>query len=249
MTTSNPTSGSAGKAISQSEVIARLKIKGHYSAAVVELTREAAAKKSADDLGASVSDDELQAAFDDFRRSLGLNKADETEQWLSGLGIVVEDVEQMLEAAVRRSKIAARLVPDEKVEAYYAENPKEFEFAQVSHIAVRERNVAEEIVYSLKDDGEDFASLAKSHSIDEGSKFGGGFRGTVTRQNTLGLPDDVADRIFSASVGEVIEPFEDGGAYYVCRVDNAGRSPLDSGLKENLREMLLERALAESAGV
>ncbi len=249
MASSDPVLKVGGKDITLADVVARAKITGAFADTALELARDAAAASAAKDLGVKVDDQELQSAYDDFRRACQLYKAKDTQAWLERSGLKVEDVESFLEAGLLRSKIADELVPDGQVDRYYAENPREFEYARVSHIVVKDQSAAEELSLSLKEEGEDFAGLARAHSLDQETRCGGGFRGLVTRDNTLGLTEDVADRIFSAKTGQVVGPFQSNGVACIVRIEESGRLPLDDELRSRIRTNLCEEALAEKSGV
>jgi len=237
------------KTITQADVIARAKITGAYADTALALARDAAACKVADDLGIKISDEELQSAYDDFRRACDLHKAKDTEAWLKRSGLTVEDIECYLEAGLLRQRLASELVPKEEVESYYAQNPREFEFARVSQIEVKDQSAAEELALSLREEGEDFATLARKHSIDPQTRCGGGYRGLVTRDEAQNLPEDIADRIFSANPGEIVGPFASNGSSYVVRIEECGRLPLDESLRSRIQATLCEEILAERSGV
>jgi parvulin-like peptidyl-prolyl isomerase len=238
-----------GKTVTLADVTARAKITGAFAETALQLARDVAATSAAQELGISVDTKELQSAYDDFRRACNLHKAKDTQAWLERSGLKAEDIENYLEAGLLREKIAQKLVPDEQVNGYYAQNPREFEYARVSHIVVKDRNAAQELALSLKEEGEDFADLARKHSTDQETRCGGGYRGLVTRDNTLGLAEDVADRIFAAKQGEIVGPFQSNGVACIVRVEECGRLPLDQGLRQRIRATLCEETLAERSGI
>lgn len=238
-----------GKGITQAAVVARSKISGAFAETAMALARDAAASKAAADLDVTVGDQELQAAYDDFRRECGLHKAQDTQSWLKRSGLTVEDIECYLEAGLLREKIADELVSGEDVAGYYAQNPREFEFARVSEIVVKDKNAAEELSLSLREEGEDFPALARRHSTDAATRCGGGYRGLVTRDETLNLPEDIADRIFSADAGEIVGPFQSNGSCCIVRIEECGRLPLDERLRGRIQATLCEEVLQERSGV
>ena len=249
MALSDPVANVCGKCVTEHDVVARLKITGLFGQAAVQLARDTALLHTADELDIHVSDQELQEAYDDFRRANNLHKAADTEAWLKQLGLAIEEVEGYLEADLLHEKVAARLVTAEQVEKYYAEHPDEFEFARVSQIVIADKNAAEELLLSLREEGEEFAALARQHSIDKQSAPGGGYRGLVTRGDTGDLPGDVADRIFSADAGSVAGPFEVGGGWCLVRIEESGRLPLDDSLKHDITLTLADRMLSEKHGI
>lgn len=232
--------------VSQDDVIARLKLSGAWFETIAELEEDALVAKVAADEGVEVTDDELQEEFDALRRDMDLLKADDTQKFLESTGLTVEQVESMLEAAILRGKLAEKLVDDQQIESYFNQNPNEFEFADISQIAVADAGAAGELVLSIREEGEDFEELAEKHSLDEATNDNGGYVGLISRQEASDLPGDVCDRIFAASPGEVIGPFEiPGGAHLIIRVEEVGRYELDDDLREVLRQSLFDAKMAE----
>ena len=80
--------------------------------------------------------------------------------------------------------------------------------------------------------------MARKHTLDETTRMGGGFLGMVNRDDAAGLPTNVADRIFAATPGEVIGPFQSGDGFFLVRVEEVGRRPLDEDLRRDLRPQL-----------
>lgn len=238
----------ATSTVQQEDIVARLKLNGAWFAAIAELEYEALISKVAADEGVSVSDEELQSEFDEFRRGLDLLKAEDTNAWLENCEITVEQVESMIEAGILRAKLAEKLIDDAQVEAYYNENPNTFDYAEISQLVVEDAGAAGELALSIREEGEDFADLAAEHSIDESTSENGGYLGFISRDEAGGLPEDVADRIFAAAGEEVIGPFEiPGGAHLIVRVEEVGRHELDEELREILREQLFEAHMAQLA--
>jgi peptidylprolyl isomerase len=237
----------AGKKINQEAVESRLKLSGAWFGALDELKDEALIAQAAQKEGLTVSDAELQQEFDNYRLSQGLEKAEETHSWLKSSGLTVEDVESFLEAGILAGKVAKKVISDAAVDAYFKQNPQEFEYAQISHLVVGDAGAAEELALSAKEEGENFAELARKHSIDKGSKAGGGFVGQITRQSTNGMPAAIADQIFSGKAGDVVGPFQSGKAHCVVNVLEVGRRSLDEGLRAGIRSQLFSQWLAERA--
>lgn len=231
------------------EIVARLKLSGAWFDAASELADEKLLLKVAGDEGISVSDEELQAEFDEYRRERELHKAEDTNRWLEESGVTIEQVESHLEAEILGAKLADKLIDDAQIDAYYNQNPNEFEYAQISQLAVADAGAADEIALSIREEGEDFAKLAKQHSLDAPTKLGGGFVGFINREEAGGLPGDAADRIFSASAGDVIGPIAlPGDVYCLIQVEEVGRSELDDDLRAELRQQLFNEKMSEIAG-
>lgn len=234
----------AATKVTDDAVISRLRLNGAWLDALRELQHEARLFQVAKKEGLSVTDSELQQDFDAYRLANGLERAEDTHQWLNSAGLSVEVVESFLEAGLIGNKLAQKIITDSAVDAYYKQNPREFEYAQISHLVVKDAGAANELALSAREEDENFAELARKHSIDKSTSAGGGFVGLLTRQLTKGMPTEVADRIFSAKPGDIVGPFQYGKNYCVVNVLEVGRRPLDDGLKTVIRAKLFNQWLS-----
>ncbi|MBI4616444.1 MAG: hypothetical protein HY720_22735 [Planctomycetes bacterium] len=86
-----------GIEVSVAEVVEYLKLQGRFETALQEVVQRkltaAAAKKAA----ITVSDAQLQSAFDSYRIATGLNRAKETNDWIESKGLTLEAVESFVE--------------------------------------------------------------------------------------------------------------------------------------------------------
>ena len=238
----------ADRKIPRGQIETRLRLNGAWEEAVTQLTDETMAAQVAKEQGITVADKELQEDFDEFRACRGLAKAEDTRQWLQSTGLTLEQVEGALTAKMQRDKVAEKLISDKQIDSYYNGHPTEFEYARVSQIMVADKAAAEELALSVREREEGFAKLARKHSLDKTTRAGGGFLGLMTRRDTAGLPQPIADRIFAAKVGDVIGPFQAQNAYFLVKVEEVGKRPLDDDLRMLLREQLYGQWVAEKNG-
>ena len=233
--------------VDNADVVTRLKIGGAWRSAAGELEDERFLVQEARKRGLTVSDAELQQGFDEFRRARNLLKAEDTLRWLESEGLNVEEVENCLEASILASKLSEKQIDSKQLESYYKQNPRDFEFARISHLIVEDEGAAKELALSAREEGEDFAKLAREHSRDDSTRHAGGYLGLLSRNDAAGLPKDVGDRIFSGKNGEIVGPFKMGQGYCVVRVEERGSRPYDESLKYALRNHLFGRWIAEGA--
>jgi hypothetical protein len=111
-------------------------------------------------------------------------------------------------------------VTEEEIQAYYAENKREFllpERVKVSQILLPTEEKAVEILESLKDNGpENFKRLARSQSMGvEASK--GGEMGIFAMGQ---LPDEMEAAVFSLKEGEVSPVLESSYGFHIFRLDS-----------------------------
>lgn len=167
------------------------------------------------------------------------------------------EVVRALEAVKRRAVIqafyaadveATTVVPDENVEAYYAEHGEQFQRrgrVKFRHILVSTRAAAD-AARSRVLGGEDFASVAREVSTDSATKSAGGLMASVKQGD--GAPDagmDAAfiERIREWKAGEVTDPLRSDRGWHVVRIEEK----VDEGVKplEEVREQIVKSLLPE----
>ena len=99
---------------------------------------------------------------------------------------------------------------------YYDNNPAEFSTACVSHILVADEAKANELRARLAG-GEDFATVARAESIDDGSKAMGGDLGCDITPET-NFVDEFKLAVFTQPVGEVGAPVKTQFGYHLVKV-------------------------------
>ncbi len=95
----------------------------------------------------------------------------------------IDDLERRLVIQQVMMEHQGSTVSDEQIRKYYDDNPENFSTDRVSasHILVREKPLAEEILTKLQEDPSKFADLAAEHSIDQSNAKRGGDLGYFGR--------------------------------------------------------------------
>lgn len=200
-------------------------------------------RKAAEDLGITVSDDELQEAADAFRLEAGLISAAETTEWMEDKGLTIEEFERKVEYDLLKEKVQDKVATEEKMNKLFAENILEFERATIAQIAVNDAGLAAEIKTQLDEEEEDFASLASKYSVDSDTAGKGGFVGPVNRQM---LPDEVDVVVFGAEEACVVGPVEAEGLQYIVKIIEPRKAdPADPVTKQTCAKILFDDYMAE----
>ncbi|MBN2373704.1 peptidyl-prolyl cis-trans isomerase [bacterium] len=146
--------------------------------------------------------------------------------------LIVNDVE---------SKI---VVTEDECQKYYQENPGLFfepEMAKISHILIKDKQKAQEILSRLKI-GEDFAKLAKEHSEYKATSIRYGDMGFI-RQGQSGMGQEFDQKAFSLQKGEISDLVETPFGYqiiYVTERTPAGVIPFEKA-KDKIRQELINQ--------
>ena len=124
-------------------------------------------------------------------------------------------------------------------------NSPRFDSIEVSHIVLDTEGKAKEMIAVLRDDPENFAELAREHSIAE-SRERAGSLGKVQRG---ALRSDVEAKLFNAAVGDLLGPFAsaDRSAFEVFRLDAKHAARLDDDTTAEVRRLLRDAWLRAQA--
>ncbi len=191
--------------------------------------------KKAKKAGITISDETLQEFADDFRASYGLFSADETYRFLKDSGLTDDDFEAFCESEVLTRCVKDHFATEDKIQEYFVNNRLEFGRVRVSNITVKEEHLAREIMMRTREDGEEFHTLARRYSLDEETKYAGGYVGVVSR--CLLLPE-VAAKVFHATAGDLLGPFLQDKLYRLILVEEVIKAELNDRVKEEIKEKL-----------
>ncbi len=210
---------------------------GYIDDAIRSIVINQAAEKE----GVSVSKQELQRTVETYRRSLGLHRAADTHAWLERNSLTIDDLSHRVGGAIVRTRLKRRLT-EGRVEAYFDENTHQFEFATISQIVVGEAGLAEELRKRLDERSADFPSLAREYSLDETTRWNGGFAGVVRRAD---LNLEAASAIFESSNGEIVGPIQTDIGHHLIEIEHIHAIELDEPIRATIENMLFGEWLRE----
>lgn len=232
----------AGGTILPEEVLKFLFLTGRSQQILFEVVKNREVRKKAAEMGLSVSDEELQEFCDNYRSIRGLSTRRATLDFFRSAGITEDDFEAHCEAVLLASALKESLAGPERIEQYFLENRGEFDRARVSLIRVQDENLANEIYLQATEDGEDFHALARRFSIDAPTRDAGGYLGEVTR-NAFSAP--IAAKIFNASAGDVLGPFQGGGFFTLFAVEEVTRAELTELVRLAIKDRIFDEWIGQ----
>jgi parvulin-like peptidyl-prolyl isomerase len=215
------------------------------NAIVRSLVQQAEFEIAAEELGISVTDEEVDKRLEEFKQQFGGDE-DAYQAALEEQGLTEEAALQLLRDRTLSEKVFEEItstveVTDEDVQAYYEENQAQFEqpaSRKVRHILVKSKALADRIHQELEN-GADFAQLAKRYSEDPGSKNEGG---ELTAQKGATVPPfDKA--VFALETGELSDPVKTQFGWHIIEaVDDVAEASTQelSEVEEQIRATLLE---------
>jgi parvulin-like peptidyl-prolyl isomerase len=193
--------------------------------------------KKAEEFGLEVSAGDLQAYADHYRISHKLYTRQDALAFLAARGLTEDDLVLYCETALLVDKIKDRLATEAKVLEYFVNNRTEFELARLSVIDVPSESLAREILVQATDEGSDFHVLARQHSVDASTRYGGGSLGFVVRKD---LPPELGLKVFAAAPGSVVGPFAGEGTWRLVLVEEIIKAEINAPVQALIRERLFE---------
>lgn len=193
----------------------------------------------AEEAGLSVSDAELQNAADATRRQLGLTSAAQTHAWLKREGLSPNDFETSLEHDLLGEKLRDH-VTGARIADHFAANQTDYARARLRLILVSREDLARELLAQMREEGRDFADLARQHSLHE-SRDRGGLLGLVRRRQ---LAPHVAEAVFTTAAGEIAGPLAAPQGFQLLLVEEVVPPQLDAELTALIRQEVFDAWLA-----
>ncbi|MCA9103848.1 MAG: peptidylprolyl isomerase [Planctomycetales bacterium] len=228
-----------GSPVKWTTFLSALKCEGAWSASVAALLRYVFIAELASRHQIAIADSELQAAADQFRARRGLHKASDTYQWIAQELIEEDEFARLVEHELIVDKLK-RVFSDEAVQNKFTAERNRFDRARLAQIVVDSKGLADELLTRLVEDGDDFSTLARQHSLDQDSKDNGGFLGILNRTD---MSSEVADTVFASQPGNTLGPFRIAGAYHLVKTLELLPASLDEATSELLRNEMLDEAI------
>ncbi|HKH56146.1 MAG TPA: peptidyl-prolyl cis-trans isomerase, partial [Propionibacteriaceae bacterium] len=187
-----------------------------------------------------ISDEELQAALDRFRRARGLLSADLTQRWLKQNGLTHPQLEQRLFEELALAQLRARIA-EGRIESHFKLHRADFDTALLAWLVLEDAEAATRAAQSSHDFYQEAQRRFTSASVEEQHHIGQLFR-RLCRSN---LSSEFAELIFGASPDEVVGPIADRSGYAVVKVLQITPAILDPATSQTIETQLFQEWLAE----
>ena len=177
-----------------------------------------------------VDGDEVQAAFDDFRRRRGLDSAEALDAWMAVRGLTLEQLEDHARATAARDRLR-REVTTSSIGAHFEAHTADYDRVDVLRASPLDQLAIDEI----RRDPSRILPVA-GRAFLAGTPVDVGYATYFRHQ----LAPDVAAAMFGAEPGTVVVPF-DGEVAQVLRMRPA---TLDADVRSSVEERLYTSWLA-----
>jgi len=226
-----------GDSITVRDVINRMKLKGTYRSTIYDLIEEKVIEVKIEELNSKPSADEISVRVAEKRRLAGLSREQDFENYIKYHGITATQIESFWRVQSYRDTLKETVITEEQIKKFYHDNKERYVTAAVARLAFRSRQMAAESLRKLQSGEENFFDMARNYSIDESTRFGGGYLGNIRRGFLL---KNIESEVFSADPETVIGPFSENNVSTIYKVYALNKPKLADSLKSMIRNQLFE---------
>lgn len=223
-----------GVQLSVADWLASLKRQGQLAALVGDALIRQLLREEAQQRGLAVTDRELQAAADAYRRRHQLHGAEQTRHWLSRNGLTLDDFEQSLEEVLLTARLKEH-VAEGQVEAHFQAHQADYERLDLVRLTAPRDDLARELASQVRDDGRPLEVLAREHRLAL-------HQGLCYRQD---LPSTLTTTLAEAGSGELVGPVSTPQGFVLIRVDERRPPTLDDATRQHIVNELFGAWLTE----
>jgi foldase protein PrsA len=225
-----------GQSISKSDFDNKLESSPAAVSTLQQMVREILLQQYAQKNNITVSDAEIASKEDTIKANFPPGS---WSDMLKSRGLTEDDVHKLISDQIIIDKaVGANVkISDAQIAAYFEKNHAAFDKpAQVTarHILVADLKTAQKVEADLKS-GKDFATEAKTYSIDPGSKDKGGELGPI-RHGQMVPAFDAA--VFSLPVNVISQPVKSPFGYHIIQVES--RDPGQKATLANSRDKIAD---------
>jgi putative peptide maturation system protein len=190
----------------------------------------------------TISDQELQAAMDNFRKQRNLYRAEDTYRWMERRGLSHRALERLVKGEAMVGKLRDCIIAN-GVEPYFVAHSADFDTVRVARLFVSDDATARTLCERIRSGEVAFFDEAQrqflaSHQLRPPGDLFAKFQ----RRES---PPEFREALFQASAGSVLEPLREENGYVINYVLSLSPAVLDNATAESIRNLLFEQWLEE----
>ncbi|AKG23214.1 peptidylprolyl isomerase [Calothrix sp. 336/3] len=234
----------AGILIEPEEIINFLKSKFYFRGIHQEIIIQKLIQQTAQAEKIIVTTEEIELEAEKQRREKGLEKVQDTLDWLDRELIHPSDWENSIYHQILAEKLAHILFASE-VEKFFVQNRQDFEQVRLYEILLQDAKLAQELYYQLVEKEISFYEAAHIYEIDELRKYQCGYVGKVYRWQ---LAPELATVVFNALPTHIIEPIKTTAGYHLLMVEEFLNAELTPQRYQEILNHLFQQWLKQELG-
>jgi parvulin-like peptidyl-prolyl isomerase len=216
--------------ITKSDIIHSLKLSCQIPDVLENITSQHIIAKTAQELGITVTAEELQEAGDKLRLEKQLVKAKDTWTWLEKHHLSVHDFEELLHQQILSQKLANQLFASQ-VEKFFYEHQLEYIAAATYEVICEDKDLALELFYALEEGEITFPEIARLYIPDPEQRRTYGYQGVRHRKD---FRPKIAAAVFAAKPPAVLKPITTPKGVYLIWVEEIIQPQLDEQLRQKI---------------
>ena len=216
--------------ISSRDIIHYIKISCQIPVVVEAIASDRIITDTAEKLGITVEESQIQQEGDLFRANKKLVRAKDTLAWLQQHHLSVDDFEELIYKKILSKKLANHLF-GKKVESFFFQHRLNYLAAVTYEIIFDDKDLALEFFYALQEGETTFADIAREHISDPDMRRNGGYRGIRRRAD---FRPEVASAVFAAKPPQPLKPISTNKGVYLIWVEEIIQPELDDKLRSQI---------------
>lgn len=230
--------------ISTSDIIHSLKLSCQIPDVVEKIASATIIVNTAQELGITVTPEELQQEGDDLRLAKKLVKAKDTWTWLEKHHLSVNEFEELVHKNVLSRKLANHLF-SEQVEKFFYQHQLDYVAAVTYEVILPDRDLALELFYALEEGEISFPEIARLYIPEPEVRRTYGYQGMQHRKD---FRPEIAAAVFAASPPQAIKPITTSKGVYLIWVEEIIQPQLNDQLRQKIITELFDAWLQQQIG-
>jgi putative peptide maturation system protein len=186
-----------------------------------------------------VSDQELQAAMDEFRAARGLHSREQMLAWMKDRGLDLSRLEQHLEWETMKAHLRRKVVAH-RVEGYFATARSTLDVVDFAELVFEDPAEASQVADRLRRGTADFFAIAAEAFVQRGGRAR-----LFTRASRDELAPAAAQALFGAGTGAIVGPVLVDRTSRIYRVLALRPAELDRATRDRIEQKLFDEWMAE----
>ncbi|MEH1830600.1 MAG: peptidylprolyl isomerase [Nostoc sp.] len=216
--------------ISSSDIIHSLKLSCQIPEVVEAIASQSIIAEAAQQLGITVTPEELQQQGDDLRFAKKLVKAKDTWTWLEKHHLSVNEFEELAYNNILSWKLANHLF-SAQLEKYFYERQSDYVAAVTYEVVFEDRDLALELFYALEEGEINFPEIARLYIAEPELRRAYGYQGLRYRKN---FRPEFAAAVFAATPPEALKPITTSKGVHLIWVEEVIQPQLNEQLRQKI---------------
>ncbi|MGJ5628338.1 peptidylprolyl isomerase [Nostoc sp. CALU 1950] len=216
--------------ISSSDIIHSLKLSCQIPDLVEAIASQSIIAETAQELGITVTPEELQQEGDDLRFAKKLVRAKETWTWLEKHHLSVNEFEELAYNNVLSRKLANHLF-SAQLEKHFYERQLDYVSAVTYEVVLEDRDLALELFYALEEGEVNFPEIARLYISEPEVRRAYGYQGIRYRKD---FRPEIAAAVFAAAPPEALKPITTPKGVHLIWVEEVIQPKLDEQLRQKI---------------